>query len=157
MWKVLARWFQKARMYNQTVLTSEKGFTLLEMLMVLVLVSVISTIAMPSMSHVLNKTKAYSDISSAELFYHAVKMELLMCRDEEKETVGGIISSALVCGEPAELLLDSEPHLNFYPNETFYLNISESGRVSVHVNQQGEAGDEIYPDATGKYEQYAWR
>ena len=129
---------------------NEKGFTLIEVLIVIVLISVIGALTIPKLSTINESTKTRIDRSTRLLIENAAKIYVANYKEEVDEEIATNGFSCIAIGK-----LKSYDFLNINSNE---VNISDFNRTCVKV--QKNSGKYLYnynselPDRVSSSEDY---
>lgn len=90
-------------MFNNTMKSlkskksSKKGFTLMEMLIVVAIIAILVAIAIPTFTSSLNKAKDGADLANARSLYAAIEIAVLT--DDNSETIPNAGASSITFGD----------------------------------------------------------
>jgi type IV pilus assembly protein PilA len=123
-------------------LKRKKGFTLIEMIIVIAIIGIIAAIAVPKFSSIQKDAKIKADISSAKVIADATKA--LLAREGITEVGGYGLTTDI--GDDIKGYIEVEPIPKAIKDEKFNVQINDNDDVFVTVN-----GVELYPIADETY------
>jgi type IV pilus assembly protein PilA len=131
-------------------LKKKKGFTLIELIIVISIIGVLSAIAVPKYVGIQKDAKIKADVASAKVIADATNMLI----GEDKIT--GTYTSANTLGGDIEGYLQTVPAVKMDSDGAFKVKINTDGKVEVTVNipaeGTGDASDYVlYPTMDEEY------
>ncbi|KXZ40795.1 type IV pilus assembly protein PilA [Alkalithermobacter thermoalcaliphilus JW-YL-7 = DSM 7308] len=119
------------------IVKNKKGFTLVELVIVLAILGVIALIAIPRFGTIQEESKRKADIASAAIIGRAAELALANGEQESDINLENLVTKGY---------LDSVSNPQ-YKEGTFEVEV-ENGKVVVKVDTS-----EVYPNQTGRYSQ----
>ncbi len=124
-------------------LNSNKGFTLVELVVVIAILGILIALAIPQFGAVLKKSRAKSDLVNAATIANAVNRAVA---EGEKTSDVNTVEKLV-----AKQFLQIAPKVKLISGGTFTISIDDTnGKVTILIG-----GDEVYPDPKGAYLEYA--
>lgn len=122
-------------------LKNKKGFTLVELIIVLAVLGIIAAIAVPRFAKVQDQAKIDADIAAAKNIAKAAEMYLAQVDGNLNTTIS---PSALVSNG----YLDEVPksQCNNHKNKNFTIDIDANGKITVEVDNL-----QLYPEPSTSY------
>lgn len=124
-------WFVKA--LNK----DEKGFTLIELIVVIAILGILAAIAVPNVTKIFNNSKSKADISNAAVIGHAAETYYI---DQTTNNSANLNSTSM---DPSAL--QQAGYLNKAPVDQyggkFVINFDSNGKVTVTDSK----GNQLYP------------
>jgi type IV pilus assembly protein PilA len=130
--------------FTQRLLKNEKGFTLIELIIVIAIIAILAAIAIPKIVGYVEKSQISTDISNAQNIANAAMQAIA------DDDLGDISSETELSDsnlDPITDRMNSEPEvkLDGYEDE-FYVKIDDKN-VTVYVKEtSGSSYVELYPD-----------
>ncbi|WP_054870132.1 type II secretion system protein [Caloranaerobacter sp. TR13] len=132
---------------------NKKGFTLVELIVVIAVLGIISAIAVPRFVGIQEEAKKKADVATARSLAKATELAIakgdIEIPDNNDNTVN--IQSDLV----GKNYLDSKPVPQSVNNKEFVIIVNESGKIRVGIgtinNGSGTIDTELYPDTDSNY------
>ncbi len=135
----------------------KQGFTLLEVIMVISIITILCCLALPSYLIVLNKAQIVKDISNARVIYEMVAFEVLNENVvNDLTTLTPIDEIQLRDHREFIELVQPKPTVQTYPHYEFAVQLTSTGDLEIHVISMKSSDHlltyEVFPNGTGRYE-----
>jgi type IV pilus assembly protein PilA len=147
------------------VLRSEKGFTLIEMIIVIAILAIITAIVIPSVSFGINEARRSTDRANAKVIADAIQQVITADNDVgrvditpsivfEADVPDGTADDIERLIEYAAVNIQSIPLIKYGSNSgsNFYVTIGADSGLEVYTDSDG-AGTmiKLYPNAMGEW------
>lgn len=129
------------------LMKKKKGFTLVELIIVIAVIAVLAAIAIPKFGAVRNNANKSADVANAKNIAAAVSKAI--ANDEvnySTEISGAALNSvggADIASQIDGITKDTKLKTKEYNTSTFVVDVDTSGNVK--VKSSGEGGKELYP------------
>ncbi|MDU2266297.1 prepilin-type N-terminal cleavage/methylation domain-containing protein [Clostridium celatum] len=126
----------------------KKGFTLIELIIVIAIIAILSAIAIPQFGKIRHNANVKTDIANAKTIYTAVST--LIAEDKISADAGVITIGAENPGEAATLVeeyLGNVPKPKAVQSSNFVATVEEEKGVTKIVISVND--EDMYPEATG--------
>lgn len=113
---------------------NQKGFTLIELVVVIAILGILSSIALPRVGGVTQRAKEVADMANVRILQEAVERYMAESGDEDLEEIGSLSSTDLE--ENADLVIDflinpDNDSYGPYLNESFETNPQQDGKAYI--------------------------
>ena len=126
-------------------MNKKKGFTLVELIIVIAIMAILAAVAIPSFSSIKESANAKADLSNAKTIATAVNALLAEGEVEITKNTEIDLSDGSETAKAIVEYLQTVPKTS--DDGSFTVNIDESERVTVLAD-----GEVVYPEATNKEE-----
>lgn len=125
-----------------------KGFTLIELIVVMAIIGVLAAILVPVMASYMNDSKLSTANANAKQMYSASVEYVTMCDVHEGEKVEPITAYQLVPVNASEVVPYDGKNLGKFISKLYCANSNKSGFVSVKLRADGLPEKTAWAEAT---------
>lgn len=121
--------------------TKKKGFTLIELIIVVAIIGILAAIAVPKFNDVQKKSKISADIASAKVIADAA----ILSQADGNIISGGVVDASSIISNKLEI--QGVPELKLSSGNKFFIKVTGSN-ITIHGAKAGDTLDEknqIYP------------
>jgi type IV pilus assembly protein PilA len=129
--------------------TKKKGFTLIELIIVISIIGIIAAIAVPKFGNIQKNAKVQADFASAKVIADSAVTEYAHGNITTLPTTMAVVS--LAAGTPGaslQTIPDVQGKYNSITSPVFRVQVDEDGVVTVDIKGTEEKPLQIYPTAT---------
>ena len=130
--------------------TNKKGFTIMEMLIVVAIIAVLVAIAIPTMSNSLTKAKEAADVANIRAAYAEIQVKYLT---EETSAPTVAITDGKESSSDMVIAGDDATHFGYYLDS----KLNDAGNLDYEWDSTNKKGTITYtPDAINNKTAYKW-